>query len=215
MDVEEFLWQHWEPLWSKTAIAQTTFDSLKRAYKEPLRHYHTLRHIAECVSDIADQPATCMRDVKLALFFHDWVYNPRASHENEERSADTIQIFHMRYGFAPPDPDTANHIARYILATRHTRGAPEVMNLSLEWDLCLVLDSDLAILGMSPARFDEYEEQIRAEYSHVPDDIFRTSRSKILEGFLTRPRIFRLPHFHTKYEKKARENIARSIAKLR
>lgn len=75
-------------------------------------------------------------------------------------------------------------------------------------------DIDLAILGAPQARFDEYEDQIRREYAWVPEADFRAGRARILESFLARPRIFQTRHFNARLEESARENMARSLARL-
>jgi predicted metal-dependent HD superfamily phosphohydrolase len=76
-----------------------------------------------------------------------------------------------------------------------------------------LVDVDLSILGAPPGRFDEYEQQIREEYAWVPDFVFRRKRAEILEGFLARPAIFSTAHFRSRYERQARENLARSLRK--
>jgi predicted metal-dependent HD superfamily phosphohydrolase len=52
----------------------------------------------------------------------------------------------------------------------------------------VLVDIDLSILGATPARFDEYEQQVRAEYAWVPEFLFRRKRRAILGQFLARPR---------------------------
>jgi predicted metal-dependent HD superfamily phosphohydrolase len=76
-------------------------------------------------------------------------------------------------------------------------------------------DTDLAILGAEPQRFDEYETQVRAEYSWVPDEIFRVKRQEILAGFLARKLIFNTPRLQQLFEHQARTNLAGSIENLR
>ena len=73
---------------------------------------------------------------------------------------------------------------------------------------------DLAILGSAPARFDEYERQIRQEYSWVDEAVFRSVRGKILQEFLARPSIYSTMGFRDRLENSARENLNRSIAAL-
>ena len=81
-------------------------------------------------------------------------------------------------------------------------------------DAQVLVDIDLAILGADAVRFDAYESEVRAEYAFVPDFLFRRTRKKILRGFLDRPTIYSTRYFQEKLEKKARENLARSLAKL-
>src|SRR5262245_10907424 len=75
--------------WSVTpADAYPVLDRLVSAYSEPHRYYHTLEHLAEMfkvagkLADAATDPAA----VQLAIWFHDAVYDSRAT-DNEERSA--------------------------------------------------------------------------------------------------------------------------------
>ena len=81
-------------------------------------------------------------------------------------------------------------------------------------DAQLLVDIDLAILGAAPARFDEYERQVRNEYAHVPDEAFREGRRRVLQQFLARPVIYRTAPAHRTLERRARANLARSIAAL-
>jgi predicted metal-dependent HD superfamily phosphohydrolase len=91
-----------------------------------------------------------------------------------------------------------------VMATRHTA-------LPVGGDEQLLVDIDLAILGAAPARFAEYEQQIREEYGHVPDGLFRPKRRAILRSFLERPRLYSTPQFHAALEDTARANLQRAI----
>jgi hypothetical protein len=66
-----------------------TYDALVAAYSERQRHYHTAEHIDHRLRELDSVPglANDAAEVELALWFHDAVYNPYAS-ANEERSAD-------------------------------------------------------------------------------------------------------------------------------
>jgi predicted metal-dependent HD superfamily phosphohydrolase len=54
---------------------------------------------------------------------------------------------------------------------------------SADW---VLVDIDLGILGAEVARFDEYEIQVREEYSWVPESLYRAARRKVLEEFVHR-----------------------------
>ena len=73
---------------------------------------------------------------------------------------------------------------------------------------------DLSILGAAPARFDEYEVQVREEYSWVPEDTFRKRRGAILGQFLARRHIYSTNAFRARYEPGARTNLERSLKSL-
>ncbi len=81
-------------------------------------------------------------------------------------------------------------------------------------DQQLVVDIDLSILGAPEERFDEYEQQIRQEYSWVDEAVFRSVRGKILQEFLARPAIYSTRTFQDLLERCARANLERSIAAL-
>jgi predicted metal-dependent HD superfamily phosphohydrolase len=83
-----------------------------------------------------------------------------------------------------------------------------------EPDEKVLVDVDLSILGEAPDRFDEYEDQVREEYSWVPAVVFWTKRREILRGFLARASIFNTREFVEAYEARARANLERSIKRL-
>jgi predicted metal-dependent HD superfamily phosphohydrolase len=96
-----------------------------------------------------------------------------------------------------------------VLATRHT--VPEADILRSECSALLV-DIDLAILGAEPARFAEYEAQVRLEYGWVTDAGFEAGRREFLESMLARERLFSTPRAFREREVGARRNIAAKLA---
>lgn len=195
----------WQSTWHKLGLRAPeapVFDSLMRAYSEPHRHYHTVRHLQECFSKLEElqTDAVHIGEIELALWFHDAIYNVKR-HDNEEQSAEWA-VSCLRQANAP-DAIT-QHVRSLILATRHH--AP-----TTDTDASVLLDVDLSILGASPERFQEYEQQIRDEYRHVPLPLFAHKRKEVLEGFLKRPRIFNTNAFFDRYELQARNNIGNAL----
>lgn len=181
------------------------FAELERRYREPQRHYHTLQHLEECFAmlDAARPDMDDAAAVELALWFHDAVYDAHR-HDNEERSA---ALATARLTQAGMPPARVAGVADLILATRHHAPAAGT-------DAAILVDVDLAILGAAPARFDAYERQIRAEYAHVPDDVFVPARRRILEHFLQRPVLFATPALRMRHERQARINLAAALQRL-
>ena len=99
---------------------------------------------------------------------------------------------------------TAEHVHELVMATRHN-ALPE------EPDAQLVVDIDLSILAAITERFSEYEKQIRAEYSWVPEPSYREGRTQILASFLDRKSIYGTPWFYERLEQRARDNLSRSL----
>jgi predicted metal-dependent HD superfamily phosphohydrolase len=179
-----------------------SFDDLRARYAEPQRHYHDARHIDESLRELdrAHGQAGNPLALELAIWFHDAVYDPHAS-DNEERSA-TLARERLK-----GQSELQDLVAHLVLATKHHLPGAQA-------DAALLIDIDLAILGKSPERFAEYEAGIRAEYSWVPLDVYREKRAALLRGFLERERVFATPFFHDCYELQARRNLAKSITQL-
>jgi predicted metal-dependent HD superfamily phosphohydrolase len=196
----------WTTAWTALgaqADGLAEYRALLARYAEPHRAYHTRQHLAECLAlfeeyrSLAQQPA----EVCLALWYHDAIYDIPAS-DNETRSAALAATELAAAGIA------ANPVARIrelILATRHA-AAPAGP------DAALLVDIDLAILGADPARFAEYEAQIRREYQAVPEALFRSKRREILQTFLDRPQLFCCPALAARFEDAARANLRRALA---
>lgn len=180
-------------------------QQLLAAYSEPHRAYHNLTHLHECLTilDASDAEPSEARIVEVALWFHDAVYNPQAA-DNEEQSAD---LANQALQAAEISPSQVEVIHRLILATKTHESRGEAA-------ADLMLDVDLSILGSAPSRFSEYDRQIRQEYAWVPREMFVPKRIAVLDGFLQRPRLFRLPWFHDRLEFRARANLRGAIQLL-
>jgi predicted metal-dependent HD superfamily phosphohydrolase len=189
------------------AAAYPVFDRLVAAYAEPHRCYHTVEHVNEVLkvagklADAATDPAA----VQLAVWFHDAVYDPWTS-DNEERSATLAGDLLRPLGV--PEA-TLRHVAAMIRATAHT-AAGEV-----DADTAVLLDADLAILGAEERRYARYAADIRREYTWVEESAYRAGRTKILQSFLDRPRIYRTERMHAVAERPARRNLRAEIQQLR
>lgn len=198
----------WKATWTGLGAAAgdaRLYETLRARYAEPQRHYHTMQHLDECFARLAESRTDAERpyEVELALWFHDAVYDVRR-HDNEEQSAAWAATGARDAGLPTA---VADRVHVLIMATRHDR-MPDTP------DARLLVDIDLSILASPVDRFDEYERQVREEYSWVPDALFRSRRREILAGFLARPHIFGTARFQAVAEPRARANLARSIAAL-
>jgi predicted metal-dependent HD superfamily phosphohydrolase len=183
-----------------------TFDALVAAYSQKHRHYHTVGHIEHCLQEfdsmreLAQEPA----EVELALWFHDAVYEPRSSN-NEERSADWACELLNRHCV---EASRVERVRTHIMATRHE--APATLP-----DSQLLVDIDLSILGAAEATYAKFESDVRQEYRWVPSLLFRRKRAEILQSFLDRPRLYNTRPMYDRLEAPARRNLAAAIASLR
>lgn len=195
----------WARTWSAVGVAPPPklLEAMIGAYSEDHRRYHTVEHLAECFGHLDACPITPEDPaaVELALWFHDAIYDTRAS-DNEARSAEWAM-----QALGELDAARRARIDALILVTKH-EAEPATS------DEELLLDIDLSILGAPDDRFAAYDEQVRGEFEWVPEDAYRTARARILRGFLDRPRLYHTTHFHDRFEATARRNLARTIAAL-
>lgn len=188
-----------EALWKRLRLsgaASFWHARLLECYAEPQRAYHTLQHLDECLCLLDQARATGLIAqpdlMEMALWFHDAVYDPQGS-ENEELSA---QMALEALG----NTDRAREVARLILLTKSHQpgnGADD------SW----IIDIDLGIFAQPVERVLEYERQIRAEYDWVPEDVYAEKRAEILHGFLQRPHIYLTTWARERFESRARENL--------
>ena len=202
--------EQWRKSWGALGVAISPvllrdFEDLIARYSEPHRRYHTVRHLEECFEKLAEVRALAEHpaEVEIALWYHDAIYDTR-SKQNEAESAALARAKVLAAGGVEK---SATRISQLIMATRHD----VVPNGN---DAKLLVDVDLSILGATAERFDEYEQQVREEYSWVPDSVFRNERRRILQTILARPSIFNTQLFIDRYEQQARDNIQRSITRL-
>jgi predicted metal-dependent HD superfamily phosphohydrolase len=174
-------------------------EKLLKAYNEPHRAYHTQQHLEE-LSQILLRHSSGLKDktaVYLAALAHDVVYDTTRS-DNEERSADWARNEFGKLGVCQV---TIDRVAELVMVTKTHRAAPG------DNDAEVLLNSDLAILGASPSRYQEYATQVAQEFKHVPD--YRGRRMQFLKSHIPtadRP-LFTLPAFKAAYEEAAKRNM--------
>ena len=198
----------WQNTWQQLGLAtadEALFHQLVARYSEKHRHYHTLQHLRECFLqfDAVRDDALHPGEIELGLWFHDVVYDLDRQ-DNEQRSADMAHACVLAAGLPVA---VADRVHLLIMATVHDAPPGDA-------DARLLVDVDLSILGAEPERFDESDRQIRAEHAHVPEDIFRAGRRRVLSGFLARKRLYCTERFFALYEERARDNLRRSLSRL-
>ncbi|MEU6088880.1 HD domain-containing protein [Streptomyces sp. NPDC047085] len=181
-------------------------DALLRRWSEPQRRYHTIEHLKavldhiDTLEEYADDPNV----VRLAAWFHDAVYLPERS-ENEERSARLAERALPEAGV--PAAKTAE-VARLVrLTTTHAPTADDP-------DGQVLCDADLAILASPPSAYAVYTAEVREEYHFVPNDAFREGRSAILRQLLALPSLFHTPYGRDHWEATARYNLTSELEML-
>jgi len=164
----------WQDLMTAFGLSENRamFDKLITLHNEPHRAYHTTEHISACLKhlDTTAQLADHPHEIEMAFWFHDAIYNPFSS-TNEEDSADMAEAFLQSQNIAT---DICARVKQMILITKHHA-------ITETNDEAIMIDIDLSILGAPTHIFDQYEKDIRIEYRKVPSLIFKPKRRKILK----------------------------------
>lgn len=181
-------------------------ENLLVRWQEPQRRYHTLAHLTAVLDhvDVLEEHADDPDVVRLAAWFHDAVYLPDRS-ENEDRSARLAERALPEAGV--PEAKTAE-VARLVRLT--VTHAPA----DGDRDGQVLCDADLAVLAAPPSAYAAYTAAVREEYAFVPNDAFRAGRSAILRQLLGLPRLFRTPYGAAEWEATARYNLTSELELL-
>ncbi len=173
-----------------------------------VRAYHNMQHVHELCElyETKIRPVYATLDLRprddvvfLTCFFHDIVYDATKK-DNEELSAAALAEFAA--DTALPD-SVRDPVFRITMATKkHTEWTPQQVPTALAagassvelerpiaqevLDTQVFLDMDLAILGASPSRYEEYSSQIAIEYRHFPPLDFCAGRGAFLQGMVAK-----------------------------
>lgn len=167
-------------------------------YDAPPRCYHTIHHaeaVARHVRELGGDRAGL-----LAAWFHDAVYDGRPG-EDEARSARLLTAW-LR-----GNPDAAEAARLVGVTAGHDPAEGDDAGAILS-------DADLAVLGATPADYEIYRRQVRADFAHVDDGAWRVGRAAVVRGLLERPRIFRTVVGAGRWEDQARDNLAAELGAL-
>lgn len=155
----------------------TAVQEINKAYGESHRHFHTTTHILNMldhiwkeITGVADLPRF---ELELAVIFHDWVYNPQSTTNEEDSVKAMMELLNGGVD--------KNEIAAMIMATKtHKLTEDPETNLLLEADMEILFRTSTSVLV-------EYEEQISKEYSFLSPDVYKAGRldflSKCIEQY--------------------------------
>ncbi len=197
MDLEEIFSQLFLRYTPDEEYIRECWQNLKNRYNAKSRYYHNLDHLENLLTDFKEVigfPDDKKDAVHFAIFYHDYIYIPGRS-DNEEKSAEE---FMKVIQFTDFDQDLLVH-SMILSSQNHLLTGNFIMDT--------FLDLDMAILGYPTAAYKEYAENIRKEFSHLPNFLFRIARKKFLKELLNRSQIFSTSHFIHKYEIQAQINV--------
>jgi predicted metal-dependent HD superfamily phosphohydrolase len=194
----------WAELAGDSPTSRTEWSALVAAWSEPHRRYHDLAHLAAVLGLVGGLgEAADPHAVRLAAWYHDAVYDPQRS-DNEEISAQRA-----RAGLRGlVDDERAAEVERLVLLTAGHDPAPEDRNGAV---LC---DADLAVLAAPAESYAAYASAVRAEYGHLSDEEFTAGRTAVLEHLLALPALYRTPAAQA-WTHTARANMTAELVLLR
>ncbi|MEU3046673.1 hypothetical protein ABZ705_09090 [Streptomyces sp. NPDC006984] len=181
-----------------TALDRYADDLLGR-WAEPQRRYHTTDHLVAVLDRIDElrEYAADLAAVRLAAWFHDAVYLPDRS-ENEERSARLAQRALTELGVGEARTAEVARLVRLTVTHDPEEG---------DADGQVLCDADLAVLATAPDAYAAYAAAVREEYGFVPEELFRDGRAAVLRGLLALPHLYRTPYGREHWEAPARHNL--------
>lgn len=172
--------------------------ALIASWSEPHRRYHSVEHLRNILAHV-EELAGYAEDadaVRLAAWYHDAVYEGRPDDEELSAQRAEAELSHLKVA-----PGVINEVMRLVrLTVTHD---PEPGDRNGE----VLSDADLAALAVPRERYVRNTAAIRAEYTHVPDEIFRKGRLQVLAALLEGPGVFRTERARQEWEAVARENL--------
>lgn len=168
------------------------------------RAYHNLGHVMNMLTVLekVKPSAQNYNTLRLAVWFHDVIYDATNSDENEDKSA---RVAEKSLPLLNVPVDEVAEVARLVRMTKE-HNAKEDDN-----DGLLLVDADFAILGSDSETYMKYAQGIRQEYKKYNDKEFAVGRINVLTGFLNRESIFHHQSIKGLLEERARENMKREI----
>lgn len=189
--------------WDTLYLPRDLGRRLLTAWSEPTRGYHDTLHLAEVLTaaDALATEAHDLRAVRLALWFHDAVYDGVPG-QDERRSADLAR--EMLFAHSEP---LAEAVARLVLVTAtHDPAADDP-------DGQVVSDADLWILSAPADRYADYTRQVRGEYARFDDATFAAGRAEVMQRLLDAPSVYRTRTARA-WESAARANVGAEVSRL-
>lgn len=196
------------------SVIDNLFEDVYKKYSSRGRHYHNMTHIYRMARNWSRLKNKLRNPdaVFMAIIYHDIVYKPRKS-DNEEKSKEYFEKIakaHLQeHSNAGVYYTLIDDVKCGIMATKHNDTSIAYWKNDL--DIQYLLDFDLEILGTNiEADYDWYRQGVRKEYRIYPNVLYKPGRKKVLESFLSREKIYLTEDFKER-EENARKNLKKEI----
>lgn len=200
-------------------------EGVIQKYRDVHRHYHGLGHIKHCLWEFDQIPENLLEPtgvpvsgagnrakIELAIWFHDVIYDPR-SKTNESESARYFVSTLAADSGAPEETaliggQAIAEISQMIELSNHRHPVKDSTS-----SLAYFLDIDMAILGRPTIHYNEYAQNVRLEYEHVPQLVYSHYRKKFLNAVFKQG-AFQTEWFKARYKEQSIANMKSEFTEL-
>ncbi|MBG6191127.1 putative metal-dependent HD superfamily phosphohydrolase [Arthrobacter sp. CAN_A212] len=183
-------------------------ESLVNRWSEAHRRYHTPSHLLDVLEALdaiflPDDDGSVRRQVRLAAWFHDAVYDGVAGEDERASAALAEEWLTGRI----PAAEVAEVVRLIRLTASHN---PARGDRAGE----LLCDADLAVLGRSVNGYGRYVAAVRQEYAHVSDTDFAVGRVDVVRRLLVMDQLYRTAPAQRLWQEAALANLADELRSL-
>ncbi|MGD9544492.1 MAG: hypothetical protein AB7F41_04740 [Methylocystis sp.] len=215
LQIRSLYWRRLEA--SHTAAAWEVLDA---AYGDLARAYHSWRHISDLLQALDKLAALATRPelIMTAIFWHDVVYRTRGADQTRRADflnvRDSAEMFRKYTRMTAADADAVQELI--MATTNHLEAkASRERYPGFARDLDLFVDLDLSPLALPWEQFASNFEDVRFEFSWIPEDVFNSGQAAFLRNLLTHEdRLFRLPETIRMWRAAALSNISHCLSNL-
>ena len=190
---------------SSSPLIDDVGAALLSSWSDPRRRYHDIDHLRDILGyvDVLADDADDADAVRLAAWYHDAVFEARP--DDEELSACRAET-----ELAGLDADAAfvAEVARLVRMTAAHNPEPGDHNAEV------LSDADLASLAIDGERYRRNSADIRLEFAHVDEHLFRAGRAAIIAALLAGPSLYRTRVGRQRWEDAARANLKAELDAL-
>jgi len=192
-------------------------ENIKPFYSENGRFFHTLEHLTLGFQEIGEYTDWYIENVSkdendtgvtleqvASWFYHDVVYNPVESSNNEKKSAEFAEKSLSKFKTIAVNLEVVKKI---ILDTKDHK--PSIHESKL------ILDIDMSSLGYEYDKFIHYRKLAMMEYAtYYSEELLINGTIQFIEKCQKEKRLYNLDYFFNKYEFQARENLNKYLDEL-
>ena len=218
MNASQIRSRYWRRLEASHVVA--AWEVLDAAYGDLARAYHSWRHISDLLQALDELAALASRPelIMTAIFWHDVVYRTRGAGQTRRADflnvRDSAEMFRSYTRMSSADADAVQEL---IMATTSHLDAKASRERYPDFsrDLDLFVDLDLSPLALPWEQFASNFEDIRFEFSWIPEDVFNSGQAAFLKNLLAHEdKLFRRPETIRMWRAAALSNISHCLNNL-